>query len=221
VLEIAENPNPHYASLTAEELSSRRKYNAAVYSMFEAGMHRRADLAGAVGVTPATARRYDKVAGVATEKNVKREKKGPEYEGELPLRVEDAPPGVWLESTAGRSFAHTRDGFRRALADSVKYSGQAIVYKCRRLPNTYTPPERNADDLGLPVEVRQWFLQQKLGAVARVLDALLLGGIQPGEPFTAAEAVKICARYGIGETATRNALRKAAALAKGGGDVQM
>lgn len=60
---------------------------------------------------------------------------------------------------------------------------------------------------GLPNSVREWFLQAKQTAAARVLDGLLMAGFRAGVHFTERVACEALRVFGIGRRAVQSALR--------------
>ena len=199
---------PTYAAIQGGELASARQYRAAVYSMFAAGKYARAEVAGAVGKSDRTARDYDKIAGIDVYQNVRRVEL--QNANDLPDRRTDFSARAWLESTERkRRYPPTRSGYERARAASVDHDRRAVVYLCIQQANTYYTPERADRPYGLPVEVRRELVRLNQTALARVYEALIMGGKRPGDVFTASEAVEICARYGIPESTVGAALKAA------------
>lgn len=93
----------------------------------------------------------------------------------------------------------------------------------RTLRSAYSRPPRrrrnsdaNAEAVevrGLPTAVREKLLQAGLAAAARVLDGLLLAGVQPGTHLTEREICQTLADYAVGRRSVMAALR--ARLPKG------
>jgi len=210
--------NPTYAALSAADLGKIKHYRAALYSMFEAGTYRRADMAGRVGVSAPTARAYDKTAGVIVVENIDRHALKPQEIARLGDDRSRVHPNVWFESTAGHAFPPTLSGHQRAQQDSIDHDRRTVVYRCCRLANTYKPPTRADRPLALPVEVRQAYMQAGRGNEARVLDALLTSGVQFGQVFTRKEAESIVARYGISKRAVKQTVENAPPRGQGASD---
>ena len=81
------------------------------------------------------------------------------------------------------------------------------------LASVYSRPARPVDASrqpsppGLPNAVREKLLQLGLERVARLLDGLLLAGFRAGQRFTAAQAQRALAVYGLGRNMIRAALK--------------
>ena len=218
VLRIPQELDGLSTAISKAALSTNQQYRAFAYSLFRPGRYTRQQLAQRVDVSRRTTRVYDKLASVVVTPNpVKRTPISAEAEARLPL--ERTGGWKWLESTAGYKYPYTRLGLRRAIAESVEHSGQALAYVCKQPPNNYTPPEYGQGRVGLPDVLRIELVRHKLASAARVLDALLLGGIRPGEAFTARQAIEIGARYGLSASTVRRALRKLA-VEQGGGHAE-
>lgn len=202
-----------YRPLKAAEIANARQYRALAYAPVTAGTQRRATMAKRVGVTARTAIEYDKLARVGVTPRVIRREITASASLELPAKRKDAPPNVWLESTAGRKFKPTRTGLRDAIAESVQYSGRPVAIHCTQGANFYTPPDRDGTPQGLPVQFRRMLIKEGLGAYARLLDALLLAGVQHGDELTTPEVIALVARYGLGASTVRRALADVAARA--------
>lgn len=86
-------------------------------------------------------------------------------------------------------------------------------------PDTVSQHPPTNDSNRLDNAFRQYLLQGKLPGVARVLDALLLHGYQPGQVFTQMEVLGICKPFGIGrktiDAALKTELPIVAAVASG------
>lgn len=200
-----------YRPLKAAEIANARQYRALAYAPVTAGTQRRATMAKRVGVTARTAIEYDKLARVGVTARVIRREITERAALELPAKRKDAPPNVWIESTAGRKFKPTRAGLRDAIAESVQYSGRAVAFHVTQGANFYTPPERDDTPQGLPVQFRRMLIKEGHGAYARLLDALLLAGVQHGDELTTPEVIALVARYGLGASTVRRALADVAA----------
>lgn len=200
-----------YRPLKAAEIANARQYRALAYAPVTAGTQRRATMARRVGVTARTAIEYDKLARVGVTPRVIRREITERAALELPAKRKDAPPNVWLESTAGRKFKPTRAGLRDAIAESVQYSGRAVATHCTQGANFYTPPDRDGTPQGVPVQFRRMLIKEGHGAYARLLDALLLAGVQHGDELTTPEVIALVARYGLGASTVRRALADVAA----------
>lgn len=109
----------HYAPMPEEALGSARQYRAEVYAALprsRPGRYTRQTLADKVGVTPQTARTYDRQAGLKVRAHYERRPLPEEaLKGYTEFRG-DRPGNEWIEDERGRRYTPTKEGFARALA---------------------------------------------------------------------------------------------------------
>lgn len=65
---------------------------------------------------------------------------------------------------------------------------------------------------GLPTALREHFLKTKNVSMARILDTLLLAGVQPGHILSQPDIVTLCEAAGIAHTTTKTQLKDTSAL---------
>lgn len=210
---VADGGPVTYRALTRQDIASAKQYRALAYAPPVAGSYKRSALARAVGVSVSTARRYDDIAGVVVAERIDHKPLADRDEQLFTHNRKDYAANVWIESTSGVKYAPTIDGFREAVADSVRYNGKASAVLCRQRMNHYTPPERDDAPEGLPVEWRQALIREGLTTLARVVDALLLAKVRPGALYTAKRLIALCAPYGLSEATVRRALASVTASA--------
>lgn len=108
--------------------------------------------------------------------------------------VQPAPPG------------HRPESHEQRYQEALRTLRSAYSRPPRRRRNS----DANAEAVevrGLPTAVREKLLQAGLAAAARVLDGLLLAGVQPGTRLTEREICQALADYAVGRRSVMAALR--------------
>jgi|GEM_PF-5210948 len=201
---------PHYRQPTAHELSNAKSYRASVYAYIpetSPGVYSRSHLAALAGVSKRTTHAYDRLADVEVIPQHTRIEIGPEAALHLPDQRKDAPPNVWLEDSAGRKYPPTKSGLERALQANYRTIGIATCERVERTPNYYrgTRARREATN-ELCIEARRALIVAGMTTAARVLDVLYRSGVRG--PFTAAQAVRVAAAFGLSRSTVYAALRQ-------------
>lgn len=182
----------NFLVLTDKELSTPQLYKAAAHRPIEEGQYARREMARTVNVSWRTSRKYDKLSETVVIQNISRQPLS-EADSKRFLALDRGSfGGAWIEAVGtSERFRPTQEGFRAARATSIRFCGRSYAELCIPQKNTYIPKPRNSEAIGLPVEFRRYLIRYRLPNLARLVDCLLLAGVQPTQKLTAKQIIEL------------------------------